>query len=685
MAARGPALRPGIALVEQVFRGERSFVARDPISHKYFRFRPAEAAVIREFDGRRTPDEIASALRDAGVAVSAGAVASFARTLSALGLMEQNLAERTEHQIERLRRERSQRRSLFRGEWFRMRWSVGDADGFFDRVMPWLRWAFTPAFAAASVALFVAYGWIVTARWGEFSAATGALFAPSALDLGRLTLLASVFMGLTLVHELAHGFACKRFGGEVHELGFMLLYLTPAFYCNVNDAWSFPERRARLWVTAAGAWVELALTGVAAIVWLLVAPGTLLADLAVATMVIGGVAAVIANANPLLPLDGYFALSDYLEIPNLRQRAAAHLSWWLRRHVLRLDMPEPTVDPRERRIFLLYGALAAVYVGLFLTWVALTVLGWAYHRIGFLGGALVALGVLVMLRGRLFALWRGVLLAVRVRAGGVRWRRWQRVVPVTVLGGAALAGVAPWDLKAGGPFLVTPVRALAVTAPASGVIAEVLVEEGSLVEPGAPLVRILDPGRFSAAAARMRIADSLAGVERLARARHLAGSEARLAAERRAAEASLRAVAGLLAQDTVRARIGGTVVTRRPEWLLGRRVEAGDTLLLLHDLGGLEARVRLGAAGSARVEPGQRVRLISRLDPARPLEGVVGAVAPHGAAEMAGALEVRVPLARDTWLRPGATGEARVLWRRSSLLGALWWSVRSRVRNDLFL
>ena len=55
------------------------------------------------------------------------------------------------------------------------------------------------------------------------------------------------------IHELGHAYACKHFGGEVHEMGFMLVFFMPAFYANVNDAWSFPQRSARLWVTAAGA------------------------------------------------------------------------------------------------------------------------------------------------------------------------------------------------------------------------------------------------------------------------------------------------------------------------------------------------------------------------------------------------------------------------------------------------
>src|SRR5689334_14476217 len=103
---RGPALRPGVAVIEQVYRGERSFVVKDPVTHKYFRFRPAEAAVIRAFDGSRSLEEIAALLGKAGIPLSIGAIDAFARQISRLGLLEQSLAERTSQQLERLRTER---------------------------------------------------------------------------------------------------------------------------------------------------------------------------------------------------------------------------------------------------------------------------------------------------------------------------------------------------------------------------------------------------------------------------------------------------------------------------------------------------------------------------------------------------------------------------------------------------
>src|SRR5439155_989757 len=90
-------------------------------------------------------------------------------------------------------------------------------------------------------------------------------------------------------------------------------------------------------------------------------PDTLISQIALAAMVIGGVTTVLANANPLIPLDGYYALSDYLEIPNLRTRAFGYVGWLVRRYGLRLAVPPPPADPHERRAFVIYGTLAFLY------------------------------------------------------------------------------------------------------------------------------------------------------------------------------------------------------------------------------------------------------------------------------------------------------------------------------------
>ncbi|HZI76896.1 MAG TPA: hypothetical protein VFD73_23260, partial [Gemmatimonadales bacterium] len=284
-----PKLRQDLVLVEQSYRGEQSFIVKDPESRKYFRFRPVEIKVMLTLDGTRTAAEAAAELLQLGIKVSAAGVEGFAAKLAKMGLCERTLSERSVLQMERLRAERRKklRPSLFQGELLRMRWSVGDPDEFFNRWLPRLGFFFSRSFLILSVALFAIYILILAIKWPEFTRALADFYT---LNVGLGTLVVFWVTGtvIIVIHELGHGFTCKYFGGQVHEIGAMLIYFEPAFFCNVNDAWTFPELKSRLWVTAAGSWIQLVIASLGAIVWWAATPGTLPSEVAFAAVLIGG-------------------------------------------------------------------------------------------------------------------------------------------------------------------------------------------------------------------------------------------------------------------------------------------------------------------------------------------------------------------------------------------------------------
>ena len=576
---------------------------------------------------------------------------------------------------------------MFRGDITRMRWSVGDPDAFLERTMPWVRWCFGRTFLSISVALFAIYFITIAARWPAFAAAFEQTYFPSALTFGTIVLLWCVSIVVIAIHELGHAYTCRHFGGQVHEMGFMLLYFEPCFYCNVNDAWSFPELRARLWVTAAGSWIQFVLAGMAVIVWSVAAPGTFVSKVAFATVLIGGVTNIASNMNPLIPLDGYFALSDWLEIPNLRQRAFGHLAWWIKRHPLGLELEEPPVSERERQVFLWYGALAVTYIFISLAVLMLIVGGWARETFGAIGGVTVAAWLLLSFAKPLRAGARTIALAIRARRAV--WReRWKRSVVPLRFGLAALAVVLaslliPRWVTVTGDFTAAPARALALVAPEDAVVGQIAAREGLHAPAGAPLARLLNPDLDRLRAVAAREADSLHADELLARGNGWPDEVERLAAERASAEARLRALDARRSALTLRALAPGDVLTPRPELLLGSPASAGDTVLLLGDADSLELRITLIGGGATLVQPGQPLSLVLHADPAHPVQGRVLSVAP--AASGAELLEARVRMAGGGAWRPGGTGEASIRIRRSTVAGVLWWGVRKRARSDLLL
>jgi putative peptide zinc metalloprotease protein len=682
-----PRLRPDLVLVEQTYRGEQSFIVKDPSTRKYFRFRPVEVTVMQSLDGRRTVAEAAAALIEQGLKVSAAAVERFAEKLKTMGLCERTVRESSVLLMERLRAQRRTRLSTgpFKGDILRLRWSVGDPDRFMDRTMPYLRFFFSRGFLIASVALFATYIVVLALKWPEFARAMADVYLLRA-SLGDYVMIWAATTLIIAVHELAHGYTCKHFGGEVHEIGVMMFYFDLAFFCNVNDAWTFPELKSRLWVTAAGSWIEMVLASLAAIVWWVATPGTFASDAALAIFLVGGLAAVLVNLNPLIPLDGYYALSDWLEVPNLRRRAFAHLTWTIKTRWLGLDLPMPPADEREQRIFLLYGTLAAAYTGMIFCVAAAIAYGWLSRVFGAVGVA-----------GLVLVLW----ITTRKIRGNLRraatdgWRelraRWaprskgQRVGYAVGAGaaGIVLAGFAPWPIAVRGPFVVAPAMSGVAVAPDSGLVFEVLAREGSTVAAGTTLALIRNLELEREAAATWRAVDSLTLRETEARARGREGEAMRIAAQARAEAARAAGMRDRIRSLTVRAPQAGVVATSRPDTLVGRTVSLGDTLFRLAGSTEVEARIALQGAGAALARVGQRVRLIAHADPAFRLEAALAGVAVS--ASPGGGMESRVRVAGAEALRPGMTGEASITVRRSTAWGALWWAIRSRIRTDLLL
>jgi putative peptide zinc metalloprotease protein len=398
-------------------------------------------------------------------------------------------------------------------------------------------------------------------------------------------------------------------------------------------------------------------------------------------MLIGGVLTMVTNMNPLLPLDGYFALSDWLEIPNLRMRALEHFGWWLKRHVFRLDVPEPPATARERRVFLIYGALAATYISVLFIFLARFTVGWAQRTLGGVGAAAAVLALVLLTRRPLIEWTRTAALAIRTRRAalaGAPMRRWMIGLALVV----AIVFLLPWTLTTSGSLSVQPSSIRTIAAPDSGVVAQVYASEGAPISTGVPVIRLVDRSLERAQLATSRAVDSLAVAESAARASGRIADAERLAAEQRAAFAQWTALESRANRLTVRAPTSGMLATPRPDTLVGHRVSPGDSLLVIAMLDSVEVRIALRGAGATSVRAGQVVHLVSYADVSAPWTGRVSGVS---AAGDRGALEARVRLAAGgAWLS-GALGEASVELERSTVIGALWWKLRQRLRGDLWL
>src|SRR6185295_5549304 len=157
----------------------------------------------------------------------------------------------------------------------------------------------------------------------------------------------------------------------VHEIGFMLIYFQPALYCDVSDAWLFPERSKRLWVGFAGPYFELFLWALATLAWRVTDTGTWVNSLALIVMTVSGVKTLF-NLNPFIKLDGYYMLSDYLDLPNLRSRSFRYVGGLVERLFGAGARGDEELLPGERRVFLCYGLTATIVSFGLLAYVVMT-------------------------------------------------------------------------------------------------------------------------------------------------------------------------------------------------------------------------------------------------------------------------------------------------------------------------
>jgi putative peptide zinc metalloprotease protein len=300
-------------------------------------------------------------------------------------------------------------------------------------------------------------------------------------------------LGLVKVlHEFGHGLSCKKFGGEVHEMGVMLLCFAPCLYCNVSDAWTLPSKWRRIVIGLAGIYVELLIAALATFVWWHSGPATYAHHLCLNLMLVCSVNTIVINGNPLLRYDGYHVLADWLEIPNLYERSRRVVRRWALEHLLGIETNGDFEPSRRRRVILSAYAVGSGCYRWVVTFAILSLL-YAFlkpYRLEALAGLLGGLALV------------GTLLAPLVRSLRT-WHRYGRIPAMSgrrVLVSAGLlvglvaavfllpvpvAGIRQTALIEVRPDAVVPVF---VTTP--GTLCKLRVREGQHVEAGEVLAEL---------------------------------------------------------------------------------------------------------------------------------------------------------------------------------------------------
>jgi len=342
-----PRLRSHAVIHRHLYRGKVWYVLQDRSSGRFHRFSPVANLVIGLMNGKRTLREIwdVACTRLGDDAPTQDDVINILASLHRADVLQTDAPPDIGEMHERnVKQERMKLKQYIQNP-LSLRFPLFDP----DRLLTWMNPVTRRLFAPAGAALWLlVVGWALVlagSHWDELTKDV----TDRILSTQNLLMMAMVFPFAKLIHELGHGAAVKARGGEVHELGVMVLVLMPVPYVDASSSLAFRSKVERMLVGAAGMLSELFLAALAMFVWVNVESG-MVSAIAYNIMLIAGVSTLVFNANPLLRFDGYYILADWLEIPNLGQRANAYFSYLVRRRLLNVKSatPPPETAPGER-------------------------------------------------------------------------------------------------------------------------------------------------------------------------------------------------------------------------------------------------------------------------------------------------------------------------------------------------
>ena len=478
---------------------------------------------------------------------------------------------------------------------------------------------FAPLFSAPAAALFgligLAGAYLTVRQWDAFAASF----------VNRLTFsgLTAYFFAIAVakaIHELGHALLAKRLGVRVPRMGVAFLVLFPVLYTDTTESWFLPSSRRRLLVSAGGLLAEGALAATALFAWGLSPDGTF-RDACHVVAVVSVALSLAVNGSPFMRFDGYYLLSDLVDVPNLQPRAFAFTRHWLRRHILGVpEAPPEPVGPRMAAFFVLYSVAAWIYRLVVFLGIAFAVYHYFFKALG-IAAMIVEIWYFTLLPiMRELSNWKGALPMVSPL----------RKLALGTVSAAILAGLAvPYRTTVSLPALLSATEKRHVFAPFPARVVEIS-PPGRRVRPGDVLFRLdAEEPRFLASQAEGQARELRERVERLAvspEGRERAAAWSAEAVEKEQTTESQRAE---LRRLVLRADTAGVLLDVDEQVRPGVHVTPRDPLAVLVDLSAFEIEAFADEQELHRIRPGDRATfLASGLDTSS-VEGEVIAVEPN--------------------------------------------------------
>ncbi|QDV80274.1 biotin/lipoyl-binding protein [Botrimarina mediterranea] len=628
-------VRPDLEAKKQRYQGRVYWVVKDPVALQYFRFEEEEFAILSMLDGESSLEEIAEEFerRFPPQSIQTEELQQFVGTLHRSGLVITD----SPGQGDQLKKRRDERRWKEVQQKFTnilsIRFKGIDPDWILNLLysFPPVRWFFSRTALVLCIVLCLSALSLILVQFDLFQSKLPDFNTFFAAE--NWLLLAIVLGSTKILHEFGHGLSCKHFGGECHEMGVMLLVLTPCLYCNVSDSWMLPNKWHRAAIGAAGMYVEVVLASICTFIWWFTEPG-LLHYVCLNIMFVSSVSTILFNANPLLRYDGYYILSDLMEVPNLRQKASTILNRTMAKYCLGMEQQEDPFLPKKNQwLFATYTVAAALY-----RWVVvlsiLYFLNQVFEPYGLkpLGQAIALMAVWGLVGQPFVKLYKYFKVPGRLN----KVKRVPLLVTLAIIA-AAIAAVftVPLPAYVYCPAVIHPRGAASVYAGVPAMLEEVFVKPGQRVEAGQELARLKSidleigiarlQGEVDGYKAEIRSLENIAFNDATASGRLGLARESLASAERQlkkqledAERLTLRApIAGVVMEPDYKSNrtqdpkdLGSWEGSPLAEKNLGATLEATERFCRIGDPRSLEARILIGQDDIELVAEGQPVRLM---------------------------------------------------------------------------
>jgi putative peptide zinc metalloprotease protein len=473
-------LRPSIHMQRQMFRGSRWYVLRDPFSNQFYRLSPGAYGFVSRLNPNRTVEEVWSEVvdREPDEAPGQGDIIELLAQLYHANLLHYSLPPDSAKLFERYQKKKQRilQANLKSIMFFRV--PLFDPNDFLQRLFPVIRVLMGPLGAIVWAVAVVGAIKVAIDHAGELWEQSQSVLAPDNLFL--------LYVGIVVIktlHEFGHAFAVRRFGGEVHTMGVMFLIFSPLPYMDATASWFFRNKWHRVLVGAAGMIVEVFVAALALFIWAGTGPG-IIHTLAYNMVFVASVSTVLFNINPLLRFDGYYILSDFLDMPNLHQHAFQHLKYLVEHHAFGCPNAETPATSRQDEIwFTGFGILSGIYRIVVFSTILLFVAD-QFLLAGLIMAALclVTWGILPIIGTIRYLATSPKLHRVRSRAVLVSGATF------TIL--ASILFFFPFPFSVQAPGILKSSNYVVITNKVAGRVEEILAPSGTQVARGTPLLRL---------------------------------------------------------------------------------------------------------------------------------------------------------------------------------------------------